>query len=305
IVVPQVAADNLVANPWFRSASGNTGSMNKWTVGKGSWHATKKGHNPSPDTLGQTAADLDSRLANGQDTWIYQVLRANSLHTRLRFQMYWVTIMMVRVYARIQGASSATGPWTPIWTPFQVQNAHSKRWAQTGLSRQTLAKGHAYYRIELHGVLPKVGGATKYTGIYFATSLPGQGHASFTPFANGCAGQHKGSPVLQAKSGSRPILGRRFDLQLTNLPNTTVPPILLLGASAQRWGGLTLPLDLGPLGMPRCTLYVEAAIPMVLASSNWSAVVPDDSLLLGISLYNQAVVGGVVSNAGRAILGTY
>ncbi|MHC4079518.1 MAG: hypothetical protein ACYST0_13880, partial [Planctomycetota bacterium] len=118
VVVPPLPTDNLVTNPWFRDPTGKTGSMAGWTVAKGSWNATKKGHNPSPDIRGQTAGDLDPRGGSNQDTYIYQVVPANGAHRRLKFQMYWVTISMVQVYARVLGGPSKKGPWTTVWTPF-------------------------------------------------------------------------------------------------------------------------------------------------------------------------------------------
>jgi hypothetical protein len=316
VVVPPLPADNLVANPWFRDPTGKSGSMAGWTVAKGSWNATKKGHNPSPDILGQTAGDLDPRGGANQDTYIYQVVSANAAHRRLRFRMYWVTISMVQVYVKILGGPTKSGPWTTAWTPFLENKAHTVRWAQSALV-QTTVKGHSFYRIELHGVLPANNGAAKFTGIYFTAATVGTEAASYVPFGTGCKGS-AGIPKLRARTGNTPVLGQPLHLEMTGLPGKGGGVLLVVGFSDTIWQASTLPRELAFIGMPRCTLDCELFTYLTLLQSNgalsFSTPIPNAASLSGVVFYNQAVVadpaagnalGATLSNAGRGIIGNY
>ena len=90
---------------------------------------------------------------------------------------------------------------------------------------------------------------------------------------------------------------------------------MLLGASKSVWAGVALPLDLGVIGMPGCTLFASGEIIHRLVrtadSARWTFVVPTLAGMLGQPFTNQAVVsdpganafGAVVSNAGEGIVG--
>jgi len=281
--------------------------MNGWTVGRGWWTATKKDHNPSPDTLGYTAADLDNRGVAG-DTWISQDVAADPNATVLRFQTYWVTISMQRVYARVLAAQSQQGPWTEVWVPWSRTSAHTKTWAQTALVETTLARGSPWYRIELHGVIPETSGAAKLTGAYFSASRSGEQAARYDPFGSGCTGS-AGIPALAAEAGSRPILGATLRARYSNLPAPA-------GALVHCYGVARGVFALTPV-LPRCTLYTTLDILVPLAHSGsslgWSLAIPNDPAIVGAEFWNQGLVldaqapnplGVTLSNAARAILGS-
>jgi hypothetical protein len=133
------------------------------------------------------------------------------------------------------------------------------------------------------------------------------GPASFTTFGTGCAGS-AGTPQLAAAPYSLPWLGDTFTMRLTNLP--AQPAAMFFGVSKTSWGAFSLPLALGPFGMPGCTLYVSVDLVVGLSVTSGVATlalpVPNLPSLVGLSLYAQGVVvspatnsvGLVVSNAG-------
>jgi hypothetical protein len=137
--------------------------------------------------------------------------------------------------------------------------------------------------------------------------------ADYTNSGSGCAGS-AGTPALAREGGYGPWLGDWFALELTNLP--PVPAALVwLGWSKTSWGSLTLPFDLGPLGMPGCALRVSPELGFLVPNRNGSARldlwIPADGSLLGRPFHNQAVVmdraanafGAIVSNAGEGRIG--
>jgi hypothetical protein len=140
--------------------------------------------------------------------------------------------------------------------------------------------------------------------------------ATFTSFGAGCAGSG-GTPSLQADGDSLPWLGDTFRAELTNLGTNTQLnlPFVLLGDSRTAWGNLSLPLDLGLIGMPTCTLYANPLLvfplPNVGGRATWPVSVPYDPSYVGLSLFAQGGVtspganalGVVVSNAGELKLG--
>lgn len=175
-LVPPLPADNLVLNPWFRDLSDLIGpSMQYWTVDFGTWSATYKWHNPSPDNLGDqshTAADISAHgpPCQGVDCYFHQVVSANPSNKTLKFQIYWITIMMDENWAVIYGGNSVSGPWTEVWQPFHVYNTHNLGWRQSGPSQTTIATGYSYYKIVLHARSEAGGGDNKLTGVYFAVA---------------------------------------------------------------------------------------------------------------------------------------
>lgn len=141
--------------------------------------------------------------------------------------------------------------------------------------------------------------------------------ASCTPFGSGCAGS-AGEPLLRSRLGSLPWIGATFDVVLEGVdtgPGAALP-VLVLGESKTVWNGLGLPLDLGPYGMPTCSLLSSIAMTFPFTKGNgsarWSCGIPAAGSLVGYNLFMQGIVassdsnplGLVTSNACSVILGT-
>src|SRR5262249_14172263 len=78
---------------------------------------------------------------------------------------------------------------------------------------------------------------------------------AWVPFGTGCAGS-AGGPVLTAGSRLRPYPGNVLTVDVAPVPaNAAV--LFSLGLSRTNWGGLSLPLALGGLGMPGCALLMS------------------------------------------------
>lgn len=134
--------------------------------------------------------------------------------------------------------------------------------------------------------------------------------ASYTPFGVGCAGS-RGVPTLTASGGSLPHAGQLFQATVTNLP-FTAPAFLFLGLSNTGYGGLPLPLNLGFLGAPACSLLVSgddvSLVTNVLGTGHWQWTIPN---VPGAVFYNQAFVfdaaanplGITTSNGAHATIG--
>jgi len=138
--------------------------------------------------------------------------------------------------------------------------------------------------------------------------------ASYGPFGSGCAGS-AGTPALAAAAGQLPWIGEGFTLELTNLPPSTAA-LVLTGDSRTSWGAIPLPLALGAVGMPGCSLYVSGTLVLPAAAAGGRGVltlaIPGDQVLVGAPLYNQAFIadpsanplGVTSSNAGEAKIGS-
>jgi hypothetical protein len=134
--------------------------------------------------------------------------------------------------------------------------------------------------------------------------------ASYAVFGSGCAGAG-GTPSL---SGTPPWLGEGFTLTVNNLP-TSGSTFCYLGLSKQRWGALSLPFDLAPLGASGCLLSTDPLllVPMTNngGTASFVATVPGSPSTLGAVFYNQAwaadatanSLGITVSNGGEGKLG--
>jgi len=129
-------------------------------------------------------------------------------------------------------------------------------------------------------------------------TVPARLHAaSLKAFGSGCPG-NGGIPTLAAEAGSLPWIGGSFTVRLSNLglnPFVNVP-FLILGDSKTAWGSVSLPLDLGAIGMPGCTLYSNQVMAYGLRNSagaaTWTTRIPNVASHAPTSLYLQ---GGVVS----------
>ncbi len=146
-----------------------------------------------------------------------------------------------------------------------------------------------------------------------AIAIPNNTPAAYSTFGKGCAGAN-GTPQLAAMG--LPALGGGFTLQMTNLPILR-PGMLVFGLSDRSWTGATLPMNLGVLGMPGCTLYTDLATLVVSLPSRGTGTtdfpmgVPINPTLMGSTFFNQYFVVDLAvgptpvisSNAGRAVIG--
>jgi hypothetical protein len=136
---------------------------------------------------------------------------------------------------------------------------------------------------------------------------------SYTSFGSGCPGP-RGVPVLIPNQAPR--IGQPFSVILSNLP-LHQPGVMYLGLSRSMWGVISLPLDLNPLGLQGCRLYVSLELGFGLGSTGpfgvvpWGFTLPGDQSVVGAEFFNQAFVldltanpGGLVTtNAGHGVVG--
>ncbi|MBM3960953.1 MAG: hypothetical protein FJ306_03505 [Planctomycetes bacterium] len=113
--------------------------------------------------------------------------------------------------------------------------------------------------------------------------------ATFGPYGTGCAGS-LGVPAWQAVTGSRPVLGQTLTTQVANAPLGLA--VIGLGVSNTSSGLLTLPFDLGLIGMPGCSLLADPAVTEVAVGTPsgvpWSFTIPNVPIFLGFVIYGQA-----------------
>jgi hypothetical protein len=135
----------------------------------------------------------------------------------------------------------------------------------------------------------------------------------FTNFGAGCPGT-QGVPTLNLVPGQEPRLGSMFQLEFSNLPALQTA-FLQIGASRMSWNGVALPMSLGQIGMPGCSLYVspDVFVPLVnlTGSVRWQMRIPEDPSLVGGQFYVQGFVadnqanplGMIASAAGEGQIG--
>ncbi len=135
---------------------------------------------------------------------------------------------------------------------------------------------------------------------------------SYQRFGQGCAGP-AGAPTLDAFEGLRPYVGEVFAVEVRGLG--AGPALLAFGASHATWGNVALPLDLGNLGFPGCTLLVGLDVTASLTPQNGHAEfalpIPPVAGLVGQRFYQQVVqfdtlptpTGLSLSNAAAARIG--
>lgn len=136
--------------------------------------------------------------------------------------------------------------------------------------------------------------------------------ASYIPLGSGCAGT-MGVPTLTAAPNSFPVPGTTFSAVVNNLPIGV--GVMASGFSSTSTGALTLPLNLTPLGLTGCTLYVDPVVTDTLLGTGnqatWSLVIPNNSSLLHTRVFQQVFsldasangAGLTVSNAARLVVG--
>lgn len=121
----------------------------------------------------------------------------------------------------------------------------------------------------------------------------------FASFGRGCQGT-SGVPILDAKDGSVPVIGKPFTLELSSLPIGAVTA-MLFGFSNQAWGPIPLPFDLTPLQAPGCFWLVSVDGIDVVTNTNgvapWTITIPPSTQLVGLEFFNQGLVLDSSANA--------
>lgn len=207
--VPPLPEDNLLLNPWFRSVSdpripGLDGWTNVLQNGIG-WGTSQKVDNPSPEIIvsgkcgfKEVYCGTGARWANetaekevssypGVDVYLFQVVKTDPTHRKLKFFMHWVNHKIEIFETKIYGAETADGPWQEVWAPFSLTQDFNPPpgetpghdglpWPTTGMLEAVFEKGYPYFKLELHARYPEpdrdhgdVG--VKVTGVYFGTEL--------------------------------------------------------------------------------------------------------------------------------------
>lgn len=132
------------------------------------------------------------------------------------------------------------------------------------------------------------------------------------PFGQPC--QVPGAPEL--RPNQLPRIGQMFAYGLWNLPANEVA-VGILGQSAATWGGVSLPVPLGFVGMPDCELYISPDLSLPPQSTGTTGqvlqgfLIPNDPLLVGAEFFQQALVSRLgttpsrlfVTNAAHGIVG--
>jgi hypothetical protein len=132
--------------------------------------------------------------------------------------------------------------------------------------------------------------------------------ASATAFGAGCPGSI-GVPLLANDDFRLPWLGDTLAMRVSNLAPTAPAVFFATGISP------STPLDLGMFGMPGCNGLVLSPTaefaPVAGGSAVWQLNVPNSASLVGVHLYQQALVlepgvnaaGAVISNGVDLVAG--
>lgn len=134
---------------------------------------------------------------------------------------------------------------------------------------------------------------------------------SYSRIGDGCAGSLSAARLVPRDT---PAIGRPFELRLHDLPVGAA--FLITGSDRLSSSIGPLPLALDPFGLPGCTAYVRDDVVTLLGGSGTQATttiaVPNHPALLGLSVYQQAVVidpqagnpaQAVMSEAMEAVIG--
>ena len=137
--------------------------------------------------------------------------------------------------------------------------------------------------------------------------------SAYSTFGTGCTGT-AGVPTLIPNQ--LPRIGQPFSIIFSHLPPNS-SGMLCTGISRDRWGSVTLPLDLSPYGYTGCSLYISGeAVHSIPDTGPFGAVVlgvfiENDPGLVGLQFFNQAAFmdsganpgGYVFTNAGEGVIG--
>ncbi|MBK8980170.1 MAG: hypothetical protein IPM29_30075 [Planctomycetes bacterium] len=140
-------------------------------------------------------------------------------------------------------------------------------------------------------------------------TLRADGLASHETTIPGCAGT---SGVPTPRTESLPWIGEQMVVQFDNVPNGALAYVILGLSNRSLPGGITLPVDLGPLGMPGCLLANSSEDVLVAPNARWTLSIPMLPALVGAEFFDQAVIldgaanpaGAVLSAGSRGIIGT-
>ena len=117
-----------------------------------------------------------------------------------------------------------------------------------------------------------------------------------TVLGKGCS---TGKVVPQAAWNGIPVRGNKIGFELNQAPVGS-SAVLLLGYDYQQWGAIQLPLDLNPLGMTGCSLYlgIVTVLPATVQGTNvdqaWAYLpmtIPNSAALAGARLVFQWLLG--------------
>lgn len=122
-------------------------------------------------------------------------------------------------------------------------------------------------------------------------------------FGHACPGS-AGMPHLAAEHGAMPWVGEIFTVAIESVA-AGAPAFVALGFSNLVWGSTPLPLDLAPLQMPGCELFVspDSLLGPVSGGPTAALPIPIPSLpaLIGASLYAQAFAFDAAANPAGLI----
>lgn len=261
--VEPLPADNLITNPWFRSASDpRVAGLDGWTnilVDGIGWDLSQKESNPSPEVIvsgvcgfKEVYCGTGARWANetidkelfshpGVDAVMYHVVSANPAHRKLKFFMYWVNHKLDVFEVKIYGASTADGPWNEVWDPFFLTQAvnpppsdapgrGNNPWFDTGMLETVFKEGYPFYKIELHARYPDADTnhgdvGVKVTGVYFATENT-DAPADSAPTALVLSeGTYSGPSGESTRPDDQNQTTPTVKPQRTRIPTATVPPL--------------------------------------------------------------------------------
>ncbi|MFO1078742.1 MAG: PKD domain-containing protein [Planctomycetota bacterium] len=135
----------------------------------------------------------------------------------------------------------------------------------------------------------------------FHYSVRGSGDlAGYGFFGAGCAGSLGISSLV---ASAPPAIGSTLNVTVNNLPVNVA--IMLTGFSKTAWLLGALPFDLATYGAPGCKLRVSPDANLLILGAGGSAVwpftIPNNAGLIGVNLYNQAVVLSPGTNAAGAV----
>lgn len=134
--------------------------------------------------------------------------------------------------------------------------------------------------------------------------------AGYGFFGPGCAGS---MPVSRLTANAPPVLGTTMTVAINNLPASAA--FMMTGFSNTTSILGPLPVSGASYGAPGCSMRVSPDANLLLFgaanSANWSFTLPNSTGLIGLLLYNQAIVldpgfnaaGAVLSDAAGMMLG--
>ncbi len=134
--------------------------------------------------------------------------------------------------------------------------------------------------------------------------------AQHQTFGSGCASD-EGVVEFTPFAGSRgrPWTGETLSLQIINAAQ--LPAVMMLGFDASTFGGVALPVDLGPFGAAGCELTIAPLFALPVGPTSWMLAIPDDPTLANSVFFNQLVALGApnawnlaFSNAGLNVIGS-